>query len=187
MAYLAQPVIVNSPNVVVVGDGHTSTMNLAGNIVRSSHFIPDPSSATASSADATSLHPTLKSLPYPLALPPVMSPITGTGADLASFEEDEDDDADTEDSRSLLSVVESLNDGSSSINVGSFRDNVMVGSLRSQGVLAANVRSPSRSPVAYQRFEIPTGATYPAIPTIPGAAVASNSSVLFVSSRIGVI
>lgn len=183
MAYLAQPVIVGSPNVVVVGDAHTSTINLAGNIVRSSHYIPDPSSATGTSTDATSLHPSLKSLPYPLALPPVMSPTTGNGADLASFEEDEDEDADTEDSRSLLSVVESLNDGSSSIvasNFGSYRETNMVGSLRGQSVLAANVRSPSISPVTYQRFEIPTGAAYQAIPTIPGAAVASNRSVLFV-------
>lgn len=186
MAYLAQPVIVRSPNVLVVEDAHT---NLAENIVRSSHYIPDPSSATSTTADATSLHPSLKSLPYPLALPPVMSPTTsGNGADLASFEEDEDEDADTEDSRSLLSAVESFNDGASTSSVpvfGSFHDNnngMGVGSLRGQSVLAANVRSPSRSPVAYQRIAIiPTGGAataYPTIPTVPGAAVASNSSVL---------
>lgn len=196
MAYLAQPVIVRSPNVLVVEDAHT---NLAGNIVRSSHYIPDPSSATSTTADATSLHPSLKSLPYPLALPPVMSPTTsGNGADLASFEEDEDEDADTEDSRSLLSAVESFNDGASTSSVpvfGSFHDNnngMGVGSLRGQSVLAANVRSPSRSPVAYQRIAIiPTGGAataYPTIPTVPGAAVASNSSVLFVTSlKSGVI
>lgn len=169
MAYLAQPVIVGSPsgpNVVVIGDALTSTMDLrlAGNIVRSSHYIPDSSSSPLST-DPHSLHPTLKSLPYPLTLPSV-SPLNNNhgnnsyintansnfprattftafnGTNGASFEEFEDDeeDADTEDSRSLMSAVtvESITDNNSGFPGTSYTSyqSIPVGSSRENSMPA---------------------------------------------------
>jgi len=194
MAYLAQPVIVRSPNVNDLDgglDANPPAVNLSGNIVRSSHYIPDPSSGSPST-DPYTLHPTLKSLPYPLALPPVVNTsttIATSGADLANFEEDEED-ADTEDSRSLLSSItyESLGDNvlapstSPSNLIGSFREstNAMPGSsgshgpLRGQSSLLANVRPSPYSPVTYHRIPVGAAHTYPVIPTVPGAAVAGS-------------